>query len=124
MLTPYDILNDVCNEKSLHLSERDNFSDLELGKYMFCRWASMTNPKNAMIASELFNAFGIPDDAEYFYKVASLFMCGYKKFRYLKKLREKKGVKRDYEWGSELSGREQRMYAESLNFLEGESNGN
>lgn len=118
MLTPISLMDDICNKKTLSLSEGNDFADLDMGKYMFCRWMSMTNPKNALIASELFNAFGTPDDKEYLYKVASTFACGYRKFRYLKKPKEKKPVEKKREWGDELSERERRMYAETLDFLE------
>ena len=118
MLTPISLLDDICNKKTLSLSEGNDFADLDMGKYMFCRWMSMTNPKNALIASELFNAFGTQDDKEYLYKVASTFACGYRKFRYLKKPKEKKSVEKKREWGAELSERERRMYAETLDFLE------
>ena len=118
MITPFTLMDDICNKKTRSLSGTNEFADFEIGKYMFDRWLSMTNPKNALVASELFNAYGAPDDKEYLYKVSSMFAGRYGRLKYIKKDKQKAGPEKKREWGELLSGREKEMYSETLDFLE------
>ena len=112
-------MDDVCNRKTLSLAETSDFLDLGMGKYMFNRWLSMTNPKNALVASEVMNNYWFPDDGELLYNVATLFACRCGRFKYSKKEKEKKKPsEKKREWGEELSERERAIYGEFLDKME------
>lgn len=121
MLTPFSLMDDICNRKTLSLVGTSDFSDLGLGKYMFNRWLSMTNPKNALVASEVMNSYWFPDDGELLYDVATLFSVRCGRFKYSKKGREKKNPEKSREWGDEVTERERKMYGEFMDDLEGKA---
>ena len=108
----------VCNKKDLSLVGTNKLYDVGTGKYMFSRWLSMTHPMNAVLANELFNSYNSPDDIDLLYMEASKFAMPYKSFRYIKKGKSRKSIKKEREFSSKLSKREKEMYSDTLDFLE------
>lgn len=118
MITPFTLMDDICNRKTRSLAGTNEFADFDIGKYMFNRWLSMTNPKNALVASEVLNSYYTPDDKDFLYEVATLFAVGCRKVKYIKKDKQRKPPEKKREWGEFVSEREKRMYSDTLDFLE------
>lgn len=118
MITPFSLMDDICNRKTRSFSGTNEFEDFDIGKYMFNRWLSMTSPKNALVASEVLNSYYTPDDKTFLYEVATLFSSRFKKLKYIKKDKKKPPVEKDREYGEFVSNRERKMYSDTLDFLE------
>lgn len=84
MTTVYRELDRLINRGEPRESVADSLSGLGIGRYMACRWISMTLPKNAVVMS-MFNCRGGVDWVGGICGVASLFGGRYGRFSYLKK---------------------------------------
>lgn len=89
MLTIFDILKDIIQDKKGNLNESSEFFEAINSTYMIQRWCSMESVKSSYIINETLNKLykGISDDKVMLYKllVKLIDKDKYKKIRYIKR---------------------------------------
>ena len=92
-MTIFDIVNDVCNNKTHRMDNDVSWDDAVISPYMLQRWVSMTSPLNAYLINELANKAGTDpaaDEKLCYHLLSAIAQPNRKKIRYLKRKKQKK----------------------------------